>query len=248
MEAEYHRRMERQLLLPQLGEEGQARLRAASVLVAGLGGLGSAAALYLAGAGVGRLGLLDDDVVDISNLNRQLLHAADRVGTPKAESAVRTLHALAPEVELVPIRQRLTDGSADSLISGYDMVLGCFDNLQARYALNAACVRQGKPNVFGAAARFEGQASVFCVPGAPCYRCFFREPPSAPLHDQPVIGVTPGLVGCIMAAEAIKLAAGIGQTLAGRLLLLDVLQMRMRELPLRQDPECPECGRRTDNA
>lgn len=240
-------RYDRQILVGEVGRAGQAKLKKARVLVVGAGGLGSAAALYLAAAGVGTLGIVDPDRVELANLNRQILHGTASVGRGKILSAKDRLADLNPFVKVEPLDIRLTGANAREVVAGFDLALGCVDNFAARYALNAACVRQGKPNVFGAAARLEGQAGVFCLPGGPCYRCFFREPPSdkvQPPGEKAVLGVAPGIIGCIMAAEAIKIILGVGRPLGGRLLLADFLAMSFREIQVKKDPACPVCGER----
>lgn len=241
------RRYHRQILLPQIGEDGQAKLKRSGVLVVGAGGLGSPAALYLAAAGVGRLGIVDRDTVETSNLQRQILHRTAGIGGEKTASARETIASLNPHVEVEVFPDGLDRTNAEAIIGRYDAVLGCVDNFVTRYELNRACLALGKPNVFGSAARFEGQASVFCLPGGPCYRCFFRDPPPDDYQPSPeeqaVLGTMPGIIGCIQANEAIKLLLGIGAPLSGRFLLLDGLAMRVREIAVRRDPECPACGR-----
>lgn len=230
-------RYARQIALPGFGPERQARLRGASVLIVGAGGLGSPAALYLAAAGIGRLGLVDFDVVDVTNLQRQILYGTRDSGTPKLEAALARLSDLNAEVEVVPHDARLTSENALEILSGYDVVIDGSDNLPTRYLVSDACVLLGKPNVYGSVFRFEGQASVF--DRGFCYRCLYPDPP--PPHLVPsceqggVLGVLPGIVGTIQATEAIKLIAGIGETLTGRLLMVDALSMRFRtiELPKR---------------
>lgn len=240
-------RYARQLILPEVGPDGQRKLRAASVLCIGAGGLGSPVALYLAGAGVGRLGLVDFDVVDVSNLQRQILHGMGDLGRPKTESARAALQRLNPEVEVVPHPVRFTRDNALELIAPYDLVVDGTDNLASRYLSNDACVRLKKPNIYGAVFRFEGQASVFAPHlGGPCYRCLYPEPPppgAAPTcAEAGVLGVLPGLIGCIQATEVLKLILGRGTSLLGRLLLVNALDMTFRELKLRRDPACPVCG------
>ncbi len=237
----------RQLILPGFGSEGQARLREASVLLVGAGGLGSPAALYLAAAGVGRLGIVDSDTVDLSNLHRQVLHDTTSVGRRKVASAVDRLHALNPEIEVVGYDLRLDSSNAMGVLSeGWDLVVDGSDNFPTRYLVNDACVLLGLPCVYGAIFRFEGQASVFCVPGGPCYRCLFRDPPPPELvpscAEAGVLGVLPGLVGSVQAAEALKLLLATGSPLVGRLLLIDAAGMEFREIEVRRDPECPVCG------
>jgi len=245
-------RYARHLILPDVGVEGQQRLKAARVLIVGAGGLGSPVALYLAAAGVGTLGLVDFDVVDVSNLQRQILHGTKDVGRSKLESARARLRDINPNVRVEAHETRLTSENALDIIGGYDIVVDGTDNFATRYLTNDACVLLGKPNVYGSIFRFEGQASVFGLADGPCYRCLFPEPPppgSVPsCAEGGVLGVLPGLVGTIQATEAIKLILGIGDTLAGRLLLIDALSMQFRAMTLRKDPACPACGTRTITA
>ena len=226
--------------------EGQRRLKGARVLVVGVGGLGSPAALYLAAAGVGTLGLVDSDVVEESNLQRQVLHGTASVGTPKLASAAARLADLNPEVALVLHDGRLTSANALAILAGYDVVVDGSDNFPTRYLTNDACALLGKPNVFGAIHRFEGQASVFWAERGPCYRCLYRDPPPPGLvpscEESGVLGVLPGLVGTIQAMEALKLILGVGEPLVGRLLVCDALRMRFREVEVGKDPACPLCG------
>lgn len=240
------RRYARHVVLPQVGVAGQERLKAASVLVVGLGGLGSPAALYLAAAGIGRLGLVDCDRVDESNLQRQVLHGTSSVGTPKVESARARLHDLNPHVELQVHGERFDVHNALSLVGAYDVVVDGTDQFAARYLVNDACVIEGRPNVHGSVHRFEGQVSVFAAPGGPCYRCLFPEPPAPGTvpncAEGGVLGVLPGIVGSLQAAEAIKWIAGIGTPLVGRLLHFDALGMRMHEVAFARDAACPVCG------
>jgi adenylyltransferase/sulfurtransferase len=240
------RRYSRQLSLTEVGIEGQRRLKDASVLLIGVGGLGSPAALYLAAAGVGRLGLVDHDAVDLTNLHRQLLHDTPSVGRPKLESARARIEALNPEVEVVAYETRFESSNALDILHGWDLVGDGSDNFPTRYLVNDACLLAGVPFVYGAVLRFEGQASVFGVRGEPCYRCLFPEPPPPGLvpncAEAGVLGVLPGLVGSIQGTEAIKLILEEGDTLAGRLLLIDALRMEFRELSIRRDPTCPVCG------
>jgi adenylyltransferase/sulfurtransferase len=241
-------RYSRHIRLKEVGEDGQRRLRDASVLVIGAGGLGSPAALYLAAAGVGRIGIVDFDVVDLSNLQRQLLHDTSRIGVKKTESARARLHEINPHVDVDAIDAELTSANALQVIADYDVVLDGTDNFKTRYLTNDACVLLGRPNVYGSVLRFEGQASVFATADGPCYRCLFREPPPPGLvpscEAAGVLGVLPGLIGTIQATEAIKLIVGAGETLAGRLLLVDALRMSFRTIRLARDPECPACGTR----
>ncbi|HVF34244.1 MAG TPA: molybdopterin-synthase adenylyltransferase MoeB [Candidatus Saccharimonadia bacterium] len=245
LDADARDRYSRHLLLPEVGEAGQQRLARARVLVVGAGGLGSPAAYYLAAAGVGRLRIVDHDRVERSNLQRQILHSDARVGDAKVASASATLAALNPRIAIEAIEARLDDANADALVAGCDVVLDGSDNFLARYAVNAACVRAGKPLVHGAVHRYEGQVSVFAAPG-PCYRCLFPEPPppeAAPnCAEAGVLGVVPGLVGLMQATEAVKLLLAIGEPLIGRVVHVDALTMRFRELKLPRDPECPGCG------
>lgn len=239
-------RYSRHLMIPEVGLEGQKRLKASSVLLVGAGGLGSPLALYLAAAGVGRIGLVDHDTVDLTNLQRQILHDTDSVGAPKLASARARLEGLNPEIEIVTIERRLDSSNALDIFEGWDVVADGSDNFPTRYLVNDACVLLGIPCVWGAIYRFEGQASVFGVEGGPCYRCLFRDPPPPGLvpscADAGVLGVLPGIVGTIQATEVVKLLLGAGRTLAGRLLVIDALRMEFRELEVRRDPECPVCG------
>jgi sulfur-carrier protein adenylyltransferase/sulfurtransferase len=238
----------RHLILPEVGPGGQRRLKAARVLLVGAGGLGSPAALYLAAAGVGTLGIVDFDVVDASNLQRQVLHSTADVGRPKLDSARDRIAALNPHVAVEAHPVRLTSANAREIVRGYDVVLDGSDNFPTRYLVNDACVLEGKPNVYGSILRWEGQASVFWAGHGPCYRCLFAEPPPPGLvpscAEAGVLGVLPGIVGSVQALEAVKLVLGRGEPLLGRLLLFDALRMRFREMRLRRDPECPACGDR----
>lgn len=239
-------RYSRHLILPDVGIGGQRKLKAGRVLLIGAGGLGSPLALYLAAAGVGTLGLVDFDVVDVSNLHRQVLHGTKDVGRPKLESARDRLRDVNPHVHVEPYETRLTSENALDIIRDYDVVIDGTDNFATRYLTNDACVILGKPNVYGSIFRFEGQASVFALEEGPCYRCLFPEPPPPGLvpscAEGGVLGVLPGLVGTIQATEGIKLILGIGELLVGRLLLIDALSMRFRTVRLRKDPNCPACG------
>jgi len=241
-------RYSRHLIMPEVGMEGQLKLKQAKVLLIGAGGLGSPLALYLAAAGVGRLGLVDFDVVDFTNLQRQIMHGTSDVGRPKLESAADTIAEINPYVELVPHQARLCSENALEIFADYDIVADGTDNFATRYLVNDACVLTGKPNVYGSIFRFEGQASVFATREGPCYRCLYPEPPPPGLvpscAEGGVLGVLPGIVGCIQALETIKLIIGKGEPLVGRLLLFDALQLRFRELRLRKNPECPACGAR----
>jgi len=246
LDADELQRYHRHLILPEIGADGQRRLKAARVLLIGAGGLGSPAALYLAAAGVGHLGVVDADEVELSNLQRQVLHDTDSVGTPKVDSAASRLRAINPHVDVAAHHLRLTSANAMELLSGYDIVVDGSDNFPTRYLVNDACVLLGKPNVFGSVLRFDGQASVFSYGDGPCYRCLFREPPPPALvqncADSGVLGVLPGLIGVVQAAEVIKLITGAGETLAGRLLLVDGLRMHFRTIEVTRDPECRACG------
>ncbi|MBK6424207.1 MAG: molybdopterin-synthase adenylyltransferase MoeB [Gemmatimonadetes bacterium] len=239
-------RYSRHLLLPEVGVEGQRKLKAARVLLVGAGGLGSPAALYLAAAGVGHLGLAEFDRVDLTNLQRQILHGTADVGRPKLESARDRLHDLNPHVHLEPIGERLTSRNALEVLGRYDLVVDGSDNFPTRYLVNDACVLLGKPLVYGSIFRFEGQVSVFDATRGPCYRCLYSEPPPPGLvpscAEGGVLGVLPGVIGSLQALEAIKLILGAGESLVGRLVLFDALRLRFRELGLRKDPECPLCG------
>ena len=241
-------RYHRHLILPEVGEDGQRRLKSARVLLVGAGGLGSPAALYLAAAGVGHLGVIDADDVELSNLQRQVLHDTESVGRSKVDSAAMRLRAINPHVEVGTHRTRLTSANALALLDAYDVIVDGSDNFPTRYLINDACVLLAKPNVYGSVLRFEGQASVFSAGDGPCYRCLFREPPPPGLvqscAESGVLGVVPGLVGVVQAAEAIKLITGIGEPLVGRLLLVDGLRMRFRTIDVARDPECLACGTR----
>ncbi len=250
VDADFSERYSRHLRLPDVGLQGQKTLEASRVLLVGAGGLGSPAAYYLAAAGIGMLRIADDDVVDRSNLQRQILHTDARIGTPKVESAAIALSALNPRTTVEAIRERITSDNVERLLDGIDVVVDGADNFPARYLLNDACVKLGKPLVYGAVHRFEGQASVFDAGRhrgvAPCYRCLFPEPPSpesAPnCAEAGVLGVLPGVIGLLQATEAIKLLLGIGEPLRGRLLQFDALAMRFRETRLLPDPACPVCA------
>jgi adenylyltransferase/sulfurtransferase len=240
------RRYSRHLIIPEVGLAGQRRLKAAKVLCVGAGGLGSPLALYLAAAGVGRLGIVDFDVVDESNLQRQILHGTSQVGRKKLDSAAARLRDVNPNVEIVPHEVRLSAANALDLFRDYDVVADGTDNFPTRYLVNDACVLLGKPNVYASIFRFEGQASVFWAERGPCYRCLYREPPPPGLvpscAEGGVLGILPGLLGVIQATETVKLLLGIGEPLVGRLLLVDALGLRFRELKLRKDPGCVLCG------
>ena len=239
-------RYSRQIVLPELGEEGQQRLARSSVLLVGLGGLGSPAALYLAAAGVGRLGLVEFDQVDVSNLQRQILYDTADQGRLKLDAAAERLKALNPHLELVSVAERFVADNALDLVRGYDLVLDGTDNFPARYAVNDACVIAGVPNVHGAVQGFEGQVTVLAHPDGPCYRCLFPEPPPPGTlpgcADAGVLGVLPGTIGLLQATETLKLLAGIGEPLVGRLLHFDALASRFVEVRIAADPDCPVCG------
>ena len=239
-------RYSRHFLLPEVGEEGQAKLLQAKVLMVGAGGLGSPSAYYLAAAGVGTIGIIDNDVVDVSNLQRQILHANDRVGMPKVESAKKTLEALNPDVKVIPYQAKLTSENIMDILKEYDLVVDGCDNFPTRYLVNDACVLSGKPNVHGSIFQFEGQATVFYPGKGPCYRCLYPEPPPAEMApscaEAGVLGVLPGLIGVIEGLEAIKLILGKGDSLIGRLLCFNTLTMEINTLKLRRDPNCPMCG------
>jgi molybdopterin/thiamine biosynthesis adenylyltransferase/rhodanese-related sulfurtransferase len=239
-------RYSRHLILPEVGMDGQRRLKAARVLCVGTGGLGSPLALYLAAAGIGTLGLVDFDVVDASNLQRQIIHSTKDIGRKKLDSAEEKLLALNPALNVVKHDTMLSSANALDILKDYDIVADGTDNFPTRYLVNDTCVLLGKPNVYGSIFRFEGQASVFATEKGPCYRCLYPEPPPPGLvpscAEGGVLGILPGLVGVIQATEAIKLILGKGESLIGRLLLVDALNMRFRELKLRKNPECPVCG------
>lgn len=241
-------RYSRHLILPDVALDGQRRLKAARVLLVGAGGLGSPLGLYLAAAGVGTIGLVDFDVVDLTNLQRQLLHGTKDVGRPKLASAKDRIADVNPNVHVEAYETRLTSQNALEILQPYDIVIDGTDNFATRYLVNDACVLLGKPNVYGSIFRFEGQASLFADANGPCYRCLFREPPPPGLvpscAEGGVLGVLPGLVGTIQATEAIKRILGIGETLVGRLLLIDALTMRFRTVNVRRNPACPACGTR----
>lgn len=241
-------RYSRHLLLPEVGLDGQRKLKAARVLLVGAGGLGSPAAIYLAAAGVGTLGIVDFDVVDITNLHRQILHGTGDVGRSKLESAISRLREVNPHVTVEPHETRLTSANALEIIRQYDVVVDGTDNFQTRYLVNDACVLTHRPNVYGSIFRFDGQVSVFCTPDGPCYRCVYREPPPPGLvpscAEGGVLGILPGIVGTLQATEALKLVLGIGEPLIGRLNLVDALGARLRTVRIRKDPTCPACGTR----
>jgi adenylyltransferase/sulfurtransferase len=239
-------RYSRHLIMPEVALDGQKKLKASRVLLIGAGGLGSPLGLYLAAAGVGRIGLVDFDVVDFSNLQRQVIHGTQDVGRPKLHSARDRLKAINPEVQLDLYETHLTSANAFDIFKPYDVIIDGTDNFPTRYRVNDACVLLRKPNVYGSIFRFDGQASVFFPPEGPCYRCLYPEPP--PPGEVPscaeggVLGILPGLVGCIQATEAIKILLGAGSTLIGRLLLYDAWQMKFQEFKIRRNPKCPLCG------
>jgi sulfur-carrier protein adenylyltransferase/sulfurtransferase len=241
------KRYSRHLIMPEVGVDGQRRLKAGSVLCIGAGGLGSPAAMYLAAAGVGRIGIVDFDVVDFSNLQRQIIHGTPDVGRPKLASAKDRLVALNPHIQVDTYEEALSSENAFRLFEPFDVILDGTDNFPTRYLVNDACVILGKPNTYGSIFRFEGQASVFGMKNGPCYRCLYPEPPPPGLvpscAEGGVLGVLPGIIGVIQATEAIKLLTGIGEPLVGRFLLYDALKMRFRELKVPKDPDCPVCGK-----
>ena len=239
-------RYSRHLILPDVGVEGQLKLKHAKVLCIGAGGLGSPLALYLAAAGVGTLGIVDFDTVDLTNLQRQIIHTTADVGRKKLDSAAERIAAINPNVNVRKFETRLTSANALEIFRDFDIIADGTDNFPTRYLVNDACVLTGKPNVYGSIFRFEGQASVFATKDGPCYRCLYPEPPPPGMvpscAEGGVLGILPGLVGVIQATETIKLILGLGETLAGRLLMIDARSMRFRELKLRKNPECPVCG------
>ena len=239
-------RYSRHLTLPEVAIEGQQRLKAARVLCIGAGGLGSPAAMYLAAAGVGTLGLVDDDAVDVNNLQRQIIHGTSDVGRSKLESAADRLREINPHTAIEAHPVRFGEHNALELVSAFDVIVDGSDNFPTRYLVNDACVLAGKPNVYGSVFRWEGQVSVFATEGGPCYRCLFREPPPPGLvpncAEGGVVGVLPGIIGSVQALETIKLLLGAGTSLAGRLLIFDALGLEWREVTLRRNPSCPVCG------
>jgi sulfur-carrier protein adenylyltransferase/sulfurtransferase len=248
LEADELRRYSRQIRLPSFGIDGQEKLKRASVLIVGAGGLGSPAAMYLAAAGVGRIGVADGDQVDMSNLHRQLLHRTDDVGSFKADSARETLAGINPHVRVDTIGVRVSRENALDLVAAYDVVIDGTDNFPTRYLLNDACVLTGRPLIYGSVDRFEGQVSVFATERGPCYRCLFPTPPDPGTvqncADAGVLGVLPGLIGTLQATEALKVILGLGDPLEGRLLLVDTLAMHFRTIGIDRDPDCPACGTR----
>jgi sulfur-carrier protein adenylyltransferase/sulfurtransferase len=245
-------RYSRHTLLPEVGVAGQQKLLAAKVVCIGAGGLGSPSSMYLAAAGIGTLGMIDDDVVDASNLQRQILHGTDRLATNKVDSAERTLKNLNPDVRVEKHRARITSANAIDLLGRYDVIIDGADNFATRYLVNDVALKLGKPVIHASIFRFEGQITVFPGNGSPCYRCLYPQPP--PPEDAPscaeggVLGVLPGIMGVLQATEAIKLILGLGDSLAGRLLVYDALKTRFRELKLRRDPKCPTCGDGVDRS
>lgn len=239
-------RYSRHLIMPEVGLEGQEKLKAAKVICIGTGGLGAPLAMYLAAAGVGRMGLVDFDTVDVTNLQRQIIHGTSDIGRKKLDSSADTLKEINPHVQLDRFEVALTSENALDILKDYDIVVDGTDNFPTRYLVNDACVLLGKVNVYGSIFRFEGQATVFGYPGGPCYRCLYPEPPPPGLvpscAEGGVLGILPGMIGIIQATEAVKLIIGKGEPLVGRLLLYDALAMRFRELKLRRNPECPMCG------
>ena len=239
-------RYARHLTLAEIGLAGQQKLKAARVLLVGAGGLGSPAALYLAAAGVGTLGIVDSDVVDLSNLQRQVLHDTAAIGVAKTRSASQRIAALNPNVQVESFDERLTSRNARRIVREFDIVVDGSDNFPTRYLVNDSCVLEGKPLVYGSILRFEGQLSIFGAPGGPCYRCLFSEPPPAELvpscADAGVLGVLPGVIGTLQALEAIKWMVGIGESTVGRLVVFDALRLRFRDIAVRRDPDCAVCG------
>ena len=239
-------RYSRHLIMPEVGMDGQLKLKSASVLCIGAGGLGSPVAMYLGAAGVGRIGIVDFDVVDYSNLQRQVIHGTPDVGRPKLDSARDRLNAINPEVTVETHDVALSSENALALLANYDVIVDGTDNFPTRYLVNDACVILGKPNVYGSIFRFEGQASVFATKDGPCYRCLYPEPPPPGLvpscAEGGVLGILPGVVGTIQATEAVKLIIGVGEPLINRFMIYDALRMKFRELKLRKDPDCPVCG------
>jgi sulfur-carrier protein adenylyltransferase/sulfurtransferase len=239
-------RYSRHLIMPEVGMDGQIKLKEASVLLVGTGGLGAPLAMYLAAAGIGRIGLVDFDIVDHTNLHRQVIHGTKDVGRLKLDSAIDSMLDINPNVKTDRHEVALTSENALEIIENYDIVVDGTDNFPTRYLVNDACVLLGKPNVYGSIFRFEGQATVFAYEGGPCYRCLYAEPPPPGLvpscAEGGVLGILPGIIGLVQATEAVKLILGIGEPLKGRLLLYDALGMRFRELKLRRNPECPVCG------
>ena len=245
LSSEQKERYRRHLIIPEVGEDGQAKLLKSKVLLMGAGGLGSPAALYLAAAGVGTIGVVDMDVVDLSNLQRQVIHTQDRVGKPKTESARMAIEALNPDVKVIPFQERLTSENVLRILEPFDLLLDGGDNFPTRYLLNDACVVLKKPNIHGSIYRFEGQVTTFSPGKGPCYRCLYPQPPPPDMApscaEAGVLGILPGIIGLLQATEAVKLILGVGQPLIGRLLTFDALATRFGELKLRRDPACPVC-------
>jgi molybdopterin/thiamine biosynthesis adenylyltransferase/rhodanese-related sulfurtransferase len=245
-------RYSRHTMLPEVGEAGQIKLLKSRVLLLGAGGLGAPSSVYLAAAGVGTLGMVDDDVVDLSNLQRQIIHAQDRIGMPKVESARKTLGGLNPDVKVVPHKLRLTSDNVLAILKDYDLVVDGADNFPTRYLLNDAALKLDKPVIHASIYRFEGQLTAFVPDAGPCYRCLYPAPPPPDMapscQEAGVLGVLPGIIGSLQANEAIKILLGMGSSLAGRLVIFDALKTRFRELKLRRDPECPTCGPGVDRS
>jgi len=252
MSREQKIRYSRHTMLPEVGEAGQIKLLGAKALCIGAGGLGAPSSVYLAAAGVGTVGLVDDDVVDLSNLQRQIIHAQSRLGMPKVESAQMTLTGLNPDVKVVPHKLRLTSDNVLDIIAPYDVIVDGADNFPTRYLLNDAALKLGKPVVHASIYRFEGQLTSFVPDVGPCYRCLYPAPPPPEMapscQEAGVLGVLPGVVGVMQATEALKLLLGIGTSLAGRLVIFDALKTQFRELKLRRDPACPTCGQGVDRS
>ncbi len=252
MTPEQEQRYSRHTLLPEIGVKGQLKLLESSALCIGAGGLGSPSSLYLAAAGFGTLGMIDDDIVDASNLQRQILHSTERIGMAKVDSAEKTLKGLNPDVKVRKYQTRLTSENVMEVLQPFDVIVDGADNFQTRYLVNDAALKLGKPVIHASIFRFEGQLTVFPGEGSPCYRCLYPEPP--PPEEAPscseagVLGVLPGIMGVLQATEAVKIVLGLGTTLAGRLLIYDALKTRFRELKLRRDPKCPTCGDGVDRA
>jgi molybdopterin/thiamine biosynthesis adenylyltransferase/rhodanese-related sulfurtransferase len=245
------KRYSRHIMLPEVGEAGQARLLDAKVLCLGAGGLGSPSSLYLAAAGVGTIGMVDDDLVDESNLQRQVIHNMDRLGMPKVESARQTLQSLNPDVKVVPHQTRLSSDNVLEVLADYDIIVDGADNFPTRYLINDAALKLRKPVIHASIFRFEGQATTFLPDSGPCYRCLYPDPPPPGMapscQEAGVLGVLPGIVGCLQAAEAIKLILGTGETLSGRLLVFDALSTKFRTLKLRKDPQCRVCSKNPED-
>src|SRR5262245_26475509 len=239
-------RYSRHLIIPEVGIEGQKKLKAANVLLVGTGGLGAPLGLYLAAAGIGHIGLVDFDVVDFTNLQRQVIHFTSDVGRKKLDSAADKMQAINPHLKITRHEVALSSENALDILKDYDLIIDGTDNFPTRYLVNDACVILKKPNVYGSIFRFEGQSTIFAYPGGPCYRCLYPEPPPPGLvpscAEGGVLGILPGIIGLVQATEAVKLILGVGEPLVGRLLLYDALAMRFRELKLRRNPECPVCG------